>query len=1071
MNDKLYFAASIWPFMGVFIHAIDPHTGEILWTNSGDGTNLTVQPHGAPSFATVVPQGHLVATNEMLIVPGGRSVPAVYDANVGHLRHFQFDKRNGGHEISATANLYFTNTQLSYRLENGKPAKVAAPTFIGDQTLVYAKADEVRITSSAGMVGTITETDRKGVKTVNWTVKYTEKNQFKLAKKVDKWLCQAGSAIYGWSKQHGMLAYDTTQVGQTVQPFWTHAYANDIVMALAGNNRLFLMDSTHRLHCLFESPHDVTSGSGPDGAIANGPQDWHPRRLDMNQWSARITQQPDPMANILKSDGASQQGYAVVLGIGDGRLIRHLLLDTQLHIIAVDVDANLVRSLRTEMKSLDLYGSRIAVHVGTPSQFPLPPYLANIIVTQQLTPTVELVRHVFHALRPYGGAAYFSGDSTESHVRRIIEQLDDPQAQLEHHHTHFVLRRPGRLADADDWTHQYANAAQTVFSNERRVKAPLGVLWFGGQSNKDVLPRHGHGPSPQVAAGRLIIEGVNMLRAVDVYTGRLLWQKSLPGVGKYYNTTSHFAGAGAIGSNYVSLADNVYVVYGPDILELDAANGETLRSFRLQTTEGQQPPNWGSICVDGDYLIATSSPVEIKFVKAPAEAPPDPVVTTTASRHEIDDRLGLHRYASSSRRLVVFDRRLGKLLWKRDSQFSFRHNNIVTGAGKLFCIDSMTSAQLDVIRRRGFEVIGKPTLMALDLASGKPIWETQENVSGTFLHYSARHDMLIQAGSAYRDRALDESGVGIRALRGADGEVLWEQSKLKYGGPCLILDDRILTNGGGGFAIDIHTGKSTGWRYTRAYGCNTAIGCPNLLTFRSGAAGFFDLLGDSGTGNFGGFRSSCTNNLIPANGVLNAPDYTRTCSCAYQNQTSLALIHMPDVEFWTFGGKRSNDRVGINLGAPGDRRSDEGTLWVDVPSVGGQSEVIDVAILPKQPKYFRLHSSQLAGGRLKWVAASGVIGANEIRIKSPAKGRLQLRLVFMEPDSIGKGERVFDVSLQGKPILTDFDIADQAGGSLRSIEREFSIVSDGGPIVLSFASKTALPCLICGIEITVESTK
>jgi len=36
-----------------------------------------------------------------------------------------------------------------------------------------------------------------------------------------------------------------------------------------------------------------------------------------------------------------------------------------------------------------------------------------------------------------------------------------------------------------------------------------------------VLPRHGHGPAPQVAGGRLFIEGLSMLRSIDIYTGRL----------------------------------------------------------------------------------------------------------------------------------------------------------------------------------------------------------------------------------------------------------------------------------------------------------------------------------------------------------------------------------------------------------------------------------------------------------------------------------------------------------------------------------------------------------------------
>ena len=34
-DGTVYFAASIWPFMGVFIHALDARTGKELWS-SGD---------------------------------------------------------------------------------------------------------------------------------------------------------------------------------------------------------------------------------------------------------------------------------------------------------------------------------------------------------------------------------------------------------------------------------------------------------------------------------------------------------------------------------------------------------------------------------------------------------------------------------------------------------------------------------------------------------------------------------------------------------------------------------------------------------------------------------------------------------------------------------------------------------------------------------------------------------------------------------------------------------------------------------------------------------------------------
>ena len=89
----------------------------------------------------------------------------------------------------------------------------------------------------------------------------------------------------------------------------------------------------------------------------------------------------------------------------------------------------------------------------------------------------------------------------------------------------------------------------------------------------------------------------------SVYTGRMLWERELKDVGEYYNTTRHFAGAGEVGSNYVTLADAVYVVYRTKILELDIETGSTKKEFSLQDN-----PNFGWLSVQGDYLVATVSP-------------------------------------------------------------------------------------------------------------------------------------------------------------------------------------------------------------------------------------------------------------------------------------------------------------------------------------------------------------------------------------------------------------------------------------------------------------------------------
>ncbi|MFQ5809358.1 MAG: malectin domain-containing carbohydrate-binding protein, partial [Armatimonadota bacterium] len=358
---------------------------------------------------------------------------------------------------------------------------------------------------------------------------------------------------------------------------------------------------------------------------------------------------------------------------------------------------------------------------------------------------------------------------------------------------------------------------------------------------------------------------------------------------------------------------------------------------------------------------------------------------------------------SGSLGLAAFDRHSGERLWQVDARHSFLHNGIVAGGGRVYCLDKLPKRVEEQNSRRGLDDPATYRLVALDAKTGEEVWSLGGNVFGTWLGYSEKYDVLLHAGAAASDRSGDEVGSGMAAHRGADGSLLWEKEGFSYAGPCIIYNDLVITNttsyreSRGAFklldgtpveATHPVTGALVPWRFTRTHGCNTAVASEHLLTFRSGAAGYYDLASRGGTGNLGGFKSGCSSNLIVANGVLNAPDYTRTCTCGYQNQTSLALIHMPENEMWTYdvlGGAEHDDapvrRMGINLGAPGDRLAESGTLWVDYPSVGGASPDVAVELAgDEELQWFRRHSSRVSGDGVPWVGASGVEGVHSITV-------------------------------------------------------------------------------------------
>ncbi len=1083
-DGTIYFTAGIWPFMGIFVHAVDAATGESVWTNSGYATTWTVQPHNSPAFASLVPRGHLAATERGLVVPGGRTDPGRFDLATGEFLGFDFGgKSAGSHHVTARGDwLFVTGTMRG--IADGKTILSTAATLHDAQALYGLEDDEIFAQGLQIQKRVVEKTDRKGK-----SIRVSQSGlkplwKLPLGESPGRLLLKAGPRFYA-GKEGQVAAIEADPENEKAEIAWRGTIEGNPWTMLAADEKLFVVTTEGRLYCF-----GVAEGEPKryEASVERGDRESPPPGNDESEALVRA---------VLREAGVTD-GYCVLFGPGVAARAKSVAEASHLHVIAIDPNAAQVDAWRRRLRREGLYGTRVAVHEGRAATFPLPPYLADLALCFDVPAggngDVDYVKTVFRALRPYGGTALVL--MPHDRLASLVQKAELPSARAKPFGRFSFLVREGPLPGAADWTHQYADPANSVVSRDQRVKAPLGLLWFGGPPNDQVLPRHGHGPSPQVAGGRLFIEGRHMLRALDVYTGRLLWQKDLADLGKFYDNTSHQPGANEIGGNYVSLEDSVYVVYGDAILKLNAATGELETQFKVETGAGDATSDWGFLAAYDDLLVATSSPVQTGKSAGLLNA----ILGAVQSGKEADAEraaptvwqvLQPTRYASASRRLVVLDRQTGEKRWEREAQYNFRHNNIAVGAGKLFLIDGLSRRKQDALKRFGVKLDDyTPRLVALDVRTGEEIWSTSEDVFGTFLNYSEEHDVLLQAGSASRDRAKDESDTGMVALRGRDGSVLWKDLGRKVAGPCMLHHDTIFTQGPayrlltGEPKLAEHplSGEPLPWKFTRNYGCNTAIASEHLITFRSAAAGYCDLACDGGTGNLGGFKSGCTSNLIAAAGVLTAPEYTRTCTCRYQNQTSLALVHDPDAEMWTFNaiawdGKPVR-RVGINFGAPGDRRTPDGTLWLDYPSVGGPSPDLPVRLDVPSPAYFRHHSSQVRvppkSGALSWVAASGLQGAGRVVVTlandaPPETRKYTVRLHFAEPDDIEPGQRVFHVRLQGQEALADFDVAAEAGPGT-ALVKEFPGVEVADKLEISLvpAAEDRGKPLVCGLEIVAE---
>ncbi|WP_162136215.1 outer membrane protein assembly factor BamB family protein [Zavarzinella formosa] len=1035
-DGTVYFAASIWPFMGVFIHAVNAETGRQVWTNDGDGSLYIKQPHSADSFAGVAPQGPMGIRGDYLLVPGGRSVPAVYDRKTGKLVHFMLNensKKGGGHSVTIAGD-YFFNGQGIFHTATGKSLGEISPQVAVAGSVVYAMQN-----------GEMRSYDLAKSELKSGKLKLSQTGAVKLPG-VTNFIIAGNQLVAGFKDRvvglNLPLPTDLVAVSPTFE--WEQKADGTVTSLAVADDRLFVSVKEGRVICF---------GAGGAQVVESAPTPEDSQKIQSND-----------LISAIVNKAADTQGYAVVWQ-ADAATLRMLMDKTTLEVVAFHSDPSEVRRLRLKFIESNHYGERISVLPGEPGTALLPSYFSNWILAEKELSDESLIR-LYQSVRPFGGRLVFATPPmSESRLKKLQTVL--PGSKFETVAKDFVeITREGPLPGSANWTHEHADAGNTRVSKDSLVKAPLGLLWFGGTSNEGILPRHGHGPQPQVVDGRIIIEGMDKLRATDLYTGRLLWESPLPGLGDFYDNLSHQPGANSSGTNYISTSDGIYVNYKTSCWKLDPVTGKKLMEFTLpKFIEAPSVPRWGYINVIGDYLIGGADPLlEAQLLKQERSA------SKLLKLTENDD-------FSASRYLAVLDRHTGKLLWTASARFGFRHNAICAGNGKLFVIDRLSGAQVSRRKQNGESPVANPRAVAFDLKTGKELWGDESETFGTWLSYSEKYDILVEAGRVARDTLSDEPK-GMRAYRGTDGKELWYEKN--YVGPAMLHGDTILRGQG---ACDLLTGKPKmrrdpitdeleEWVWSRNYGCNTPMASEHLMTFRSGAAGFYDLCHDGGTGNFGGFRSSCTNNLVVAGGVLCAPDYTRTCTCSYQNQTSICMVPMHDAEEWTFYGKsglrKTVKRVGINFGAPGDRKANDGTLWLEYPSVGGASPAVPVHISGRKMEYFRKHQTSVTG-EMPWVGCSGVRNIESLAVKllpdSAEARHYTVRLIFAEVDDIKSGDRVFDVTVQGRRLLDDFDIFKAAGGRNKVISREFRNIRVEDELRLSFRSGTKLGAVLGGIEI------
>jgi outer membrane protein assembly factor BamB len=864
-DGVVYFAAGLWPTEGVFVHALNADSGSVVWSNT-DSHHIPESnwDHGIGFDAGLTPQGYLAIVGDRLVVPCGTQLPAFLDVKTGALQAYTMGwggrlglpkgcwfVAGAGKYLSHAGDLYDITRPSDERLTTLKPGERDYKSLLypgGWTRLDIERANQRELDRFRQPVMTpevMYESDNRIVARdlTAYTIQERTKDNIPAHRAMDEvpdsfggvfrqlWELpststvhiKAGNRLYVGGP--GVVeAIDTA--GPEPKVVWRAEIEGTPARMLAADDKLFLVTAEGRI-LAFAAP---AAGEVTGHVAAEVP----PPAAD--EWTSQA-------AAILAATGV-RDGYALVLGLDRGRLAEELVRQSDLHVIAVDDDAAKVSALRQRLDQAGLYGTRACALVGDPVTYPFPPYLANLVVSEnperfEHAEHSALAEAVFHRLRPYGGLACVWGVLADrSRIEEMVQGAAFPGANVRQVGEFVLLARSGPLPGAADWSHAEADAASTGASADE-LRSPKSLLWFDAAQRWHKFPGQNQ---VRVVAGRLVLLEEGLMRATDVYTGRKLWEVELSGEpqdrqGMRYSRHREWGPRPSLApsTELVVLPDAIYLGSGTSCRVFDPATGQPTGRIELPADLGTP---WANLRVCDDYLVGSSGP-----------------------------------------HVLCVNRRTGQLAWRVEAARSSLY--LAVGNGKVFCAELANP-------QRGEDETRDGSIFAVSLASGERLWQRP---GGARLRYSPALDLVVTPTVFYR--GADGEPVSPQAPATNTRWVVLGGGLPKTGLPALIAGQRLLAGSDETLQVyGLPTAEPIGELLTWVRrGCTGTRASTHLLTTRyRGNSAWIDLTSREIT-PFLGIRPGCAmnNNLYPANGVLNIPSLTAGCTCNY-TPTALACV-------------------------------------------------------------------------------------------------------------------------------------------------------------------------------------
>ena len=247
--------------------------------------------------------------------------------------------------------------------------------------------------------------------------------------------------------------------------------------------------------------------------------------------------EPSARARALIAALPENDGMGLVLGLGDGELLIELARAGHAWTAitsdprqALVVRERLAPSARGQEWSDDYPGERINVLVvDAEGPLRLPPAFAGAVVAHPDQPESAralIERGALASVRPVGGIAALLDDGAPEGDYEAAGSAGP-----------WRLHTRGELPGAADWTHMYGRPDNSAFGGEALAGASsideLAVQWIGRPGPRYQSDRQNRKPAPLAADGRLFLQGLYRVLALDAYSGTPLWGVELPELSRF----------------------------------------------------------------------------------------------------------------------------------------------------------------------------------------------------------------------------------------------------------------------------------------------------------------------------------------------------------------------------------------------------------------------------------------------------------------------------------------------------------------------------------------------------------